>query len=1247
MAGLWKTIVGGLEIAAGVALEFLPGGHAMGYGLIAQGAATVISGAVQMAEGGPVHGFGTTTRNPIAPWKVCYGRVRTGGTLVYMHTWGDNDQMLDMVIVLAAHPCEAVDAVLFDQQRVQIDTTAIPTSAMAGYSIPTPAAGSGTSFSPLNNGQTDYNISHITRDSNGVVTVTLTANIPLLTAGDQIMIHGITGDLTLNGTFQVAEIVSQVFGTPGSIEFTYLSGGTPSIVDNEGQARTQWPDYGRNIYVEYLLGNQTLGQTFVGMTAGTPWQGTGRLVSPASPLNAGGTAQQNPWTDYCSLVGKTAAFIRIRLDTDGAQGTSKYFPSGLPQISFLLRGKNDIYDPRTNGLVPAVASGGSGYNVGDVVNVIETGASGYQIAVTGTGTGGAMTSAVAHASGSGYSAANGLSTSAYTGTGSGATINLAWSGTNGYTENSALCIADFLSNQTFGFKCSYGTDIPLNPLVTAANICDQTVSTVIGGTEPMYSCNGQFDLTMRRGEILQNMLTSCAGRIVYQSGQWTIQPANWPGVQLYFGGATSGAVPLAFTGSYRWRPMPSIRDLYNGCKGTYISPANKWQSTDFPAYAQDSLHGYSGPSQYGGDINLAADGGDRRWLELHLPFTISSGMAQRIAKIELLRRRHGGNGTFALSMAGYQFAPLDIVSATVPYLNWSNKLLEVAATRLKFDDSNGAIALGTEIDFVETDSSIYTWSTEEELSPQGYVQSNYPKGSVVPADPWPWSPGYAAPLNGDAIYTKGAQGLASFGVEPVYGVDAQGNASISLEIKGTPPINALDTGVANPQFFTAASSTGGSLAAGDYVVALSAYDSGASNYADTDYLSVQTVYVPGSGSGSITVTPDWGSGDDGGELYIGLWNSTGEYVFHWNQTLAPGATSATITTFDESKHGGPDPVFDHFAVVPTQEIHGGPWAAQVYGVTATAVTIAANGMTLNQWAGHTLSLLAKLNPNVEVPVLNMPVASSTASSGGLFTLTIGPNAAGAQLPDLTTLLAVGDVVMMRHNATFSSTGFSDPNIANGFYPAGATGVEAGHVAVVLSGADAGDVQTIASVGQDGNGNYTIFNLAGQWATTPATGDLVVICAPAAQPEFLSATMQSRNASMPGPTIVAQPNVINLAGQTWLFRVRACDANGNYAPDSLAPFREIYLFGGQGTRTITASATQLLTDGMVLCDTTAGNISFQLLPIAAVPNMRLIVKKISTDANTVTVLPATGETIEGEASATLANAGDLIEVKANG
>lgn len=534
------------------------------------------------------------------------------------------------------------------------------------------------------------------------------------------------------------------------------------------------------------------------------------------------------------------------------------------------------------------------------------------------------------------------------------------SSTAGYTENAALCIADFLADPVYGFGAAYGTDIPLPQLIAAANICDEQVALAQGGAEPRYALNGSFQLNMKRGEILQNMLTSCAGRLTYSAGEYIIWPAAWYGTsgalpapvpipdgqriawayptsvntglnegcetRLYPAppdptsrvvviaawtgaanpnapgtgaiqtiryvpgdpcacynpgtsanpqgtigiewsgfqmpvlpadaviqalwptitaespgpcdgaftaavgpganawqfpnmttpdgisgfitpnlstdnpvfpptvclplldlGSTSGlgntaeavtastiaaaiygegggeaqlvklsgvAIAVYFTsasqptdppgegraganlsidalnmsaGPFQWKAKLPIRDLYNGVKGTYVSPVNNWQSSDIPPYAQDFDHGYqSGTPVFPfGDANLAADGGVRRWLDIQLPFTISVACAQRLCKIELLRRRQQGTGTFRFNMALYQATALDVLAVNLALLGWSGKLLEVSAHRFTLNkqqlDGEEVTLLGTEIDVQETDPSVYEWNTSDELSAQGFA----------------------------------------------------------------------------------------------------------------------------------------------------------------------------------------------------------------------------------------------------------------------------------------------------------------------------------------------------------------------------------------------------------------------------------------------------------------------------------------------------------------------------------------------
>jgi hypothetical protein len=55
---------------------------------------------------------------------------------------------------------------------------------------------------------------------------------------------------------------------------------------------------------------------------------------------------------------------------------------------------------------------------------------------------------------------------------------------------------------------------------------------------------------------------------------------------------------------------------------------------------------------------------------------------------------------------------------------------------------------------------------------------------------------------------------------------------------------------------------------------------------------------------------------------------------------------------------------------------------------------------------------------------------------------------------------------------------------------------------------------------------------------------------------------------------------------------------------------------------------------LLCNTTSGDITATLPPAAANPNTEIVIKKVSSDANTVTVVGTGSDTVEGEASLTI-------------
>jgi hypothetical protein len=160
-------------------------------------------------------------------------------------------------------------------------------------------------------------------------------------------------------------------------------------------------------------------------------------------------------------------------------------------------------------------------------------------------------------------------------------------GIRGFTANAALCIADYLTNSTWGLKADYDTSVPAGPLITSANICDEAVARASGVIEPRYTCNGSFQLSAKRSEILQNLLTSCAGHLTYTAGQFIIYPAAWIGPAGMFGKTITSAVLSAVTshipgtgyGDVAVATTGTISDLIDG-SGNFIFDGDRLDEAD-------------------------------------------------------------------------------------------------------------------------------------------------------------------------------------------------------------------------------------------------------------------------------------------------------------------------------------------------------------------------------------------------------------------------------------------------------------------------------------------------------------------------------------------------------------------------------------------------------------------------------------------------------------------------------------------
>lgn len=255
-----------------------------------------------------------------------------------------------------------------------------------------------------------------------------------------------------------------------------------------------------------------------------------------------------------------------------------------------------------------------------------------------------------------------------------------------WTQNAALIIADHLMDTKYGLGVPLA-DMDVTNWQDAADLCDETVSLVGGGTEPRYTINGTFDTSDDPLSILEDMVQAIAGDVVYQGGKWRCYPAKYRAPSLSF-----GVDDLLST--IQVRTTVPKKDRFNSVKGSFTS-SDKYVETDYPVVVNSGF--------------VTQDGGTL-WADINQPFVTSPSQCQRVAKIELERVRQGieVKGSFKLRAINLQVG--DTLYFTYARFGWSSKIFEVRDVVIEETLDNGPMV---SLLLRETASGIYVWSTEE------------------------------------------------------------------------------------------------------------------------------------------------------------------------------------------------------------------------------------------------------------------------------------------------------------------------------------------------------------------------------------------------------------------------------------------------------------------------------------------------------------------------------------------------------
>jgi len=307
--------------------------------------------------------------------------------------------------------------------------------------------------------------------------------------------------------------------------------------------------------------------------------------------------------------------------------------------------------------------------------------------------------------------------------------------TTAYSNNAALCIRDYLTS-AYGLDDSQVDDTVFQ---AAANVCDEVINLAAlsdawssgvqyaegskvsnGGfnyvclvthtsgastepgvgvdwetywkldTENRYTLNGVVNAGQPYGDVLQQMVTSCAGTLFWGGGKWklTVGEYNAPSKTFTLDDLRS---------NINLQTRTNLRDQFNKVQGTFVDQDNRYIVADYPPVESATF--------------LAQDDGISQPLDLDLPFTTSSATAQRLAKMTLFRGREQMVFSADFGLSAFEVEVGEIVALTIDRYGWTSKEFEVVGWN--FNSSSEGGDLRVTLTLRETSSAAFSWTAEE------------------------------------------------------------------------------------------------------------------------------------------------------------------------------------------------------------------------------------------------------------------------------------------------------------------------------------------------------------------------------------------------------------------------------------------------------------------------------------------------------------------------------------------------------
>lgn len=236
-------------------------------------------------------------------------------------------------------------------------------------------------------------------------------------------------------------------------------------------------------------------------------------------------------------------------------------------------------------------------------------------------------------------------------------------------RNPALALLFYLLGYRINDKLAVGKGIPperidLDSFITAANLCDEPVAKLGGGTEPRYRCDGVWS-EGDDPEVVLDTLKACMNADLDDVGgklRLTVFHNDLATPDADFG---DDDILDAFT----WQPQLSLDSTFNVVRGVYTdaSDTGLYQQVDYPEQREDSPDGID------------------RIESFNLPMVQSAGQAQRLAAIRLARQQYGGVFEAEFQATAWKVAKNSVVRLTFAQTGFVDKLFRVAEMTIQQD----------------------------------------------------------------------------------------------------------------------------------------------------------------------------------------------------------------------------------------------------------------------------------------------------------------------------------------------------------------------------------------------------------------------------------------------------------------------------------------------------------------------------------------------------------------------------------